>query len=73
MLVLTRKQDQKTNLVYAINGALYIYKKELVLKSENYVWGEKVIPLIMSNYHSLDVDEEEDFKIAEQLIKKNIV
>jgi len=65
-----RKQDQKDNAIYLINGSVYIFNKELIMNSENYVWGDRVTPLVMSSHESLDIDEEIDFKIAESLIEK---
>ena len=57
-----RKQDS-INL-YKPNGAIYIAKHE-VIKNNKTFQTDKTIPYIMDSYSSIDIDTEEDFKLAE--------
>lgn len=62
-----RRQDMKT--FYRLNGAIYIQKTELLMNSGN-LYGEKTYAYIMDKYHSIDIDDEMDFYIAESIIRK---
>ena len=63
-----RSQDQEET--FEINGALYAYTKEVILSSEKYAWGKKILPIVMSKKESIDIDEMEDFEVAEALLRK---
>lgn len=55
---------------YRINGALYIVKVDYLMSTEN-VYSEKCYAVILSKEHSIDIDCEIDFRIAE-VIQRNI-
>jgi CMP-N,N'-diacetyllegionaminic acid synthase len=59
-----RRQDIKT--MYARNGAaIYITKFE---KLDEYIFGGKIVPYFMKKIDSFDIDDMEDWEIAERLI-----
>ena len=53
---------------YRFNGAVYVFKNELVMKSKMY--SENSIAYIMPKIRSLDIDTEDDFLYAEFLMRK---
>jgi CMP-N,N'-diacetyllegionaminic acid synthase len=61
-LVRTRTQDQLP--YFQINGSLYIFKPETVLNAEGYAWGARTLPLVIEKPWDLDIDDLNDFKIA---------
>jgi CMP-N,N'-diacetyllegionaminic acid synthase len=62
-----RSQDMKQ---FQENGAIYITKPAILIKKHNRLGG-KISIFEMSFWNSIDIDNIEDFKIAE-LIKKNV-
>jgi CMP-N,N'-diacetyllegionaminic acid synthase len=58
---------QELAAYYRINGAVYIQKTELLMSKGN-LYGEKSYASIMSRDHSVDIDEELDFLIAEAIM-----
>ena len=65
---LFRKQDKPT--YYARNGAaIYITKYD---KIDKYIIGGKILYYLMNKIDSIDIDDEEDLKIA-RLLSKNIL
>lgn len=56
---------------YRINGALYMVKVDYLMKSSN-IYAENSFATIMSKVHSIDIDDEMDFSIAEVLIMKRM-
>ena len=62
-----RRQDAEK--YYRINGAIYIQNRELLMKNQS-IYGERSYAYIMDKTHSVDIDDEVDFKIAELLVKK---
>lgn len=62
----TRSQDLPT--IYIPNGAIYIAKTNIFLKS-NQLYTEKTIPFIMDRVYSADIDEEADFDFAEAMFQ----
>jgi CMP-N,N'-diacetyllegionaminic acid synthase len=56
---------------YRINGALYIIKVGCLDNIEN-LYNDKSFAMIMSKSHSVDIDDEYDFIIAEALIKSQL-
>ncbi len=60
---------QSIEKYYRINGALYIIKSDYLLSSED-VYADKSYATVMSKEHSVDIDDEMDFIIAEVLISK---
>ncbi|MDS0526639.1 acylneuraminate cytidylyltransferase family protein [Clostridium sp. SHJSY1] len=65
----TRRQDLPK--VYKMNGSIFISKRDLIMEGEK-ILGEKVVPFFMSSNDSVDIDNEEDFALAEFLMRKEI-
>lgn len=61
-----RRQDMST--YYRLNGAIYIQKTSLLMEQGN-LYGEKSYAYVMSQEHSVDIDTELDFLIAETIMK----
>lgn len=62
---------QKLSSYYRINGAVYIVSVPLLLKKGT-LYGEQGYASVMSKEHSIDIDDELDFAMAEFLME-NIV
>jgi len=62
-----RSQDVKQ---YQENGSIYITKPDILIKKRNRL-GKKISIFEMSFWNSIDIDNIEDFKIAELVMKKN--
>lgn len=58
---------QKAANSYRANGAIYLYKTE-ALRTEAYMYETKCYGCVMGKIASIDVDDLEDFTIAEALI-----
>ena len=54
---------------YQRNGAIYLTRRSVI--EQNQIYGKKIIPYIMPNERSIDIDNKLDFEIAEFLYKKN--
>ena len=63
-----RSQDTK---FYEENGAIYITKPKILTKKNNRLGG-KILVYIMNKNDSNDIDNLDDFNIAEKLLKKKI-
>ena len=55
---------QQISSAFMPNGAIYILKKELVIKNRNY-YSDKTYPYLMPFERSIDIDNIWDFRIAE--------
>ena len=66
----TRRQDLPP--VYQLNGALYVTRAKVLLE-ENRMLGEYTIPYIMPPERSIDIDTQIDLKLAECLLKKEVM
>jgi CMP-N,N'-diacetyllegionaminic acid synthase len=62
------KPRQKLPQYYRINGALYIVRTEYLLCSDN-LYSDKSFAFIMDKEHSVDIDDEMDFIIADSIMK----
>ncbi len=62
----TRRQDLPK--AYLANGAIYMIKTELFLKSES-LMTEKTLPFVMPKEKSVNIDTIEDFKKAKKLLQ----
>lgn len=62
-----RRQDMST--FYRINGAIYIQKMELLISGGS-LYGEKSFAYVMDKYHSVDIDDEMDFFVAETIMER---
>lgn len=67
-VTIARRQDAKK--IYVFNGAIYIAKRNFLLKHETFVTAQ-TIGFVMDKEHSFDIDTELDFKICECLINMN--
>ena len=65
----TRRQDIPK--AYMLNGAIYICKTELLIKNRSW-YSENTIPYIMDKNTSVDIDDINDFKFVEYLMKRGI-
>ena len=61
-----RRQDAEK--YYQINGAIYIQNRELLMKNQS-IYGERSYAYIMDKRHSVDIDDEVDFMLAEILME----
>jgi len=61
----TRKQDAGPP-AYACNGAIYLTRRDVLMNS-NSLYGKRILPMIMPNERSVDIDTEFDFRFAEFL------
>ena len=69
----TQKQiihRQKAPKTYEMNAAIYIWKREVILNS-NELFTDKTCLYEMSEKQSFDIDTEHDLSIVEFLLKKN--
>ena len=64
-----RSQDLKKKFYDA--GMFYIYSNKIVLKTENEGFYENIIPYFISKGKAIDIDDYEDWKLAEKLFKIN--
>lgn len=67
-IIKTPRQNLPT--FYRINGALYIVKVEYLMNNNN-IYADKSYAMIISKEHSIDIDNDYDFMVAEVLIKKS--
>ncbi len=61
------RQEEET--YYRLNGAIYIQKTEILMNKQN-LYNEKSYAYIMDQLHSVDIDQEIDFLVAEVLMKQ---
>jgi CMP-N,N'-diacetyllegionaminic acid synthase len=59
-------QRQMMPTFYRISGALYIIKTDFLFNTEDY-YSEKSYAIILPKIHSVDIDDELDFTIAESI------
>lgn len=64
-----RSQDLPT--YYRVNGAIYICKKEKLLKEESFFIKDNIFSYIMDREVSVDIDEALDFEYAQLLMEHN--
>ncbi|WP_064606213.1 acylneuraminate cytidylyltransferase family protein [Photobacterium sp. J15] len=64
-LTATRSQDLPT--YYRLNGAVYLVKTNVVKKESTLFPKQKSFALVMDNNHSVDIDNELDFRLAEMI------
>lgn len=68
------KYDEKKNLrqkkpkFYSRNGALYIFSRECFEKKKS-IFGNKILPFLISKENSIDIDDNLDWFIADSLLK----
>lgn len=59
---------QELPVTYSLNGAIYIAKVDWLLNNKSFL-GDQTIPYIMEKNDSIDIDDLDDLRNAEQLIK----
>jgi CMP-N,N'-diacetyllegionaminic acid synthase len=64
------KRSQNLEKYYRLNGAIYICKVERLLKEKSFFIKEDIFAYKMDRKSSIDIDEEDDFLIAEYYAKK---
>lgn len=62
---------QKLPRVYRINGALYITRRDVIIR-ENRILGKDARAIIMAPEDSVDIDTMLDFQLAELILKKRL-
>ena len=58
---------QELEPVFAVNGAVYAVKREVLLKTVS-LWGERALPFIMPDERSINIDTPFDAALAEFLL-----
>mgnify|MGYP000701664894 CR=1 FL=1 len=62
------KRSQDLEKYYRLNGAIYICKVERLLEEKSFFLRERIFAYKMDRKSSIDIDEEDDFRLAEALI-----
>ena len=65
--VIPSRQELPTT--YIRNSALYVFKRDLLFRNPSSIYGDDTVPYVMEKKYSLDIDTEEDWKIAESFLK----
>tara|TARA_Y100000389_G_C17349310_1_gene457560 strand:+ start:134 stop:817 length:684 start_codon:yes stop_codon:yes gene_type:complete len=60
-------QSQKLPRLYQINGAIFIIKKKFIKKNNSFYQIKNSIPFYMNKKNSIDIDDQQDWDIAEKL------
>lgn len=63
-------QRQKAKKIYVLNGAVYVARKEALIKTQSFLTPE-TIPYIMPGSRSIDIDDIIDFEYCEFILGKN--
>ncbi len=53
--------------IYIVNGAFYVTKREVLLELKSFK-GRKCLPYLMDEYNSINIDNHNDFFLAEKMI-----
>jgi CMP-N-acetylneuraminic acid synthetase len=64
-----RRQDAKA--VYALNGAVFVYRRSLLDGLTNQFKVDRYVVYEMSRLRSVDIDEPEDLDLAEWHLERN--
>ncbi|MBT1062889.1 acylneuraminate cytidylyltransferase family protein [Bowmanella sp. Y26] len=64
------KASQKFPTYYRLNGAIYCFKSDYLLKNKGIHYGKKVYAYLMEREHSVDIDVQHDFDYALYLDRK---
>lgn len=71
MVNVSTKRSQDLKPALSLNGAIYWFKFEAFKKNGTHLLTKNTLPYVMPKGRSVDIDELEDFQLAEILIKKN--
>jgi CMP-N-acetylneuraminic acid synthetase len=64
---------QNLDTLWIVNGGCYVMKKEFLEKHQKIIDYDKTLVHEMSKISSMDIDDEEDFKICESLVNNNFI
>jgi CMP-N-acetylneuraminic acid synthetase len=64
---------QNLDTLWIVNGGCYVMKKKFLENSQKIIDYEKTLVHEMSKISSIDIDDEEDFKICESLVNSNLI
>jgi len=64
---------QNLDTLWIVNGGCYVMKKEFLENHQKIIDYEKTLVHQMSKICSMDIDDEEDFKICESLVNSNLI
>ncbi len=65
------KRSQDLETYYRLNGAIYICKREELLKEESFFIEKNIYAYIMNTFDSVDIDNKIDFELAKILMKES--
>ncbi len=65
----TRRQDY-TPHAFMRNGAIYLTRRDVIMKDAS-IWGKHIVPYVMPEERSANVDSELDLKLAELLLQED--
>ena len=63
-----RKKSHNQSQIYAVNGAIYLVSPQEIRSSNSFVSSFLLPVIVESSIEALDIDTEEDFKIAEMFL-----
>lgn len=61
-------RENEFPIAYHLNGAIFLARRETLLKTETFV-DSRTVPYVMDRVSSLDIDTEEDYKLAEAWLR----
>lgn len=64
-------RSQELPTYYRLNGSLYLFKHEALVRNKGIFYSDKVKALIMPSERSVDIDNMFDFKIAKALLDES--
>ena len=64
-----RKKSHNKSQIYVINGAIYLVSPQEIRSSNSFVSSSLLPVIVESSIEALDIDTEEDFKIAEMFLR----
>jgi len=65
-ILLKRSQDLPT--YYRLNGAIYLFDVKNIKRDINYLSSPNAFAFVMDKMHSIDIDDELDFKVAQAIL-----
>ena len=68
----SHKRSQEYEKKYRLNGAIYITKSKSIVEGKELFSASKTVGYVMPKFQSIDIDEKEDFQIAEFLMSRKI-
>ena len=67
------KRSQDLEKYYRLNGAIYICDTNRLLEENSFFFKDNIFAYVMDRKSSIDIDEEIDFIIVKQLLKKGFL